>query len=229
MLLPLEHGFVMEDDPHFPLGGDAVALAHDAAASLAPGARVCDLGCGAGGVSMLLAAARADLSVTGVELRPGAARLARENVRMNRAEDRVRIVEGDLRAVRTLFPPASFDAAAANPPYRAVSEGKLPAHPDDAAARTETTASLADFCAAAAYLLPHGGEFTLCYPMSRLARLFSALTAVSLEPKYLTLLYPDAAHAPAVLVCRARKGARPGLAAAPPVFTAHPESRRSAP
>ncbi|MDY5014617.1 MAG: sporulation protein YqfD, partial [Eubacteriales bacterium] len=157
------------------------------------------------------------------------ARLARENVRMNRAEDRVRIVEGDLRAVRTLFPPASFDAAAANPPYRAVSEGKLPAHPDDAAARTETTASLADFCAAAAYLLPHGGEFTLCYPVSRLARLFSALTAVSLEPKYLTLLYPDAAHAPAVLVCRARKGAHPGLAAAPPVFTAHPESRRSAP
>ncbi|MEA4824796.1 MAG: methyltransferase [Clostridiaceae bacterium] len=222
-MLPLELGYAMEDDPHFPLGMDAVALAHDAAASCKPAARVCELGCGAGGVLLLLASNRTDLALTGLELRPDAANLARENVRYNGAEGRVSVVEGDLRAIRALFSPASFDAVLANPPYRAVSEGNLPAHPDDAAARTEVAATLNDFCHAAAYLLPHNGECTLVYPAARLVRLFRALTDAGLEPKTLTLLYPDTAHAPSVALCRAKKGARPGLSLAAPVFSSHPE------
>ena len=107
-MLPLEHGFVMEDDPHFPLGADAVQLAHAAARFAPEGARVCDLGCGAGGVSLLLAAARPDLTVAGVELREEAAALFRENIARNSAEDRLSVCPGDLRRVRALLPPRSF-------------------------------------------------------------------------------------------------------------------------
>ena len=217
-MLPLENGFAMEDDPHFPLGADAVALAHAAAAELPPDASVCDLGCGAGGVSLLLAANRPDLRITGVELRPDAARLFRENIRINGAGARMTAVEGDLRQIRDLLPAASFREALANPPYRAASAGKLPADPDDAAARTEIRGTLADFCAAAAYLLPHRGTFRTVYPPEKLPALFSALEKAGFAPKSLILYYPDAAHAPSVAVCRAVKGARPGLSIAPPVF-----------
>ena len=215
-MLPLENGFIMEDDPHFPLGADAVALAHHA--GIPHGARVCDLGCGAGGVALLLAANRPDLRITGVELRPAAAALFRENIRRNGAEARMTALEGDLRDIRRFLEPASFGAVTANPPYRAVREGRLPADPDAAAARTECCGSLADFCAAAAYLLPAGGSFHAVYPPERLPRLFAALEAAGLAPKALTLLYPDADHAPSIAVCRAVRGAKPGLLIAPPVF-----------
>ncbi len=217
-MLPLENGFVMEDDPHFPLGADAVALAHAAAAEIPADAAVCDLGCGAGGVSLLLAANRPDLRITGIELRPEAARLFRENIRANGADARMTAVEGDLRQNRDLFPAGSFREALANPPYRAASAGKLPADPADAASRTGLCATLADFCAAAAYLLPHHGTFRTVYPPEKLTVLFSALEKAGFAPKALILYYPDAAHAPSVAVCRAVKGAKPGLSIAPPVF-----------
>ena len=217
-MLPLEHGFLMEDDPHFPLGADAVALAHAAEAGIAERAAVCDLGCGAGGVSLLLAAARPDLWITGVELRADAARLFRENIARNGVRTRMSAVEGDLRDIRALLPAAYFHAVVANPPYRSVTEGKPPADPDDAAARTERCASLEDFCTAAAHLLAHGGAFWLVYPPEKLPRLFSVLENAGFAPKTLTLCYPDAAHAPSIAVCRAVRGAKPGLLIAPPVF-----------
>lgn len=217
-MLELEHGFTMEDDPFFPLGADAVALAHSAADSVPRGAAVCDLGCGAGGVTLLLAAARPDLHITGVELRPAAAALFRDNIRRNGAASRITAVEGDLRAIRSLLAPASVAEVTANPPYRTVPEGRLPAHPDAAAARTELCGTLADFCAAAAYLLPKGGSFRLVYPPEKLPRLFAALEADGFAPKELTLLYPDAGHGPSIAVCRAIRGAGPGLTVAPPVF-----------
>lgn len=64
--------------------------------------RVIDIGCGAGATSLALAAARPDLSVTGVDLSPALLAVARE-----RAGDRadLRFVEGDVRAVAASLAP----------------------------------------------------------------------------------------------------------------------------
>ncbi len=216
----LEYGFVMEDDPHFPLGADAVQLAHAAAAEIPPRARVCDLGAGAGAVSLLLAAARPDLSLHGIELRGSAAELFSRNIAANGVSDRVRVCRGDVRDVRTLFPAGSFGEAVANPPYRAVHEGRLPPDPERAAARTELCGDLRDFCRAAAYLLPRGGGFTVVYPPEKLPALFEALRDAGLAPSRLTLCHPSGSANASIAVCRAVRGGRMGLTVLPPILLA---------
>ena len=53
-----------QSDTCFPLGGDSLALA--AFASVRRGDRVCDLGCGAGALLLLLAARVSPLALSGV-------------------------------------------------------------------------------------------------------------------------------------------------------------------
>ncbi len=75
----------------------------DRALSARPGARVLDVGCGSGILSigaLLLGAGRA----VALDIAPLAAQAARENARRNGVADRLRVVAGDLRAVGGAYP-----------------------------------------------------------------------------------------------------------------------------
>jgi len=224
----LEHGFRMLDDPAFPLRADAVQLAHYLADVLPSGTRLCDLGCGAGAIALLTCAARTDISVSGVELRPNAAGLARQNAVLNGISERFTVVSGNVCEMRGLFPSASFSAVCANPPYRPVNAGRLPQNPETALACTELSASVSDFARAAAYLLPHGGDFFCVYPPDRLAFLLSAVQSAGLEPKTLLFLHSDAVHPACMVILQAKRGAKPGLSVLPPRFLNAPCASDSA-
>lgn len=67
------------------------------------------------------------LHVTGLEIVPEAAELARENMRVNGFAERSRVVCGDIREHRQLFTAGGFDTVVANPPYFPAGSGKAPA------------------------------------------------------------------------------------------------------
>lgn len=96
-------------------GMDAALLA--AACDVPEGARVLEAGCGAGGALLAAAARRPTASFTGVERNPVAAALARDNVRRNRMEDRIVVLDGDVSAGFGKLERPPFDAVMANPPF----------------------------------------------------------------------------------------------------------------
>ena len=102
-----------QSDTCFPLGGDSLALA--AFASVRRGDRVCDLGCGAGALLLLLAARVSPLALSGVEYCPEDAAMARQNLAENGLEGA--ICTGDLCAVCKTLPAGGFSLAISNPPY----------------------------------------------------------------------------------------------------------------
>jgi release factor glutamine methyltransferase len=95
---------------------DTFLLAHAVAAEVRPGERFLEVGCGAGLVAMVAAAAGAQ--VTATDLNPHAVEVARRNAAQNRL--RVDAVAADL--MEGLAGP--FDLVAFNPPY-------LPTAPDE--------------------------------------------------------------------------------------------------
>ena len=105
---------LIQDDRFFKLGQDSILLSDFAKPS--PRARVCDLGCGNGALGVLLCARMEQIRVTGLELQPEVAALARENVTVNDLSDRMEIVCGDVRTCKTLFPVGAFDYLICNPP-----------------------------------------------------------------------------------------------------------------
>ena len=70
-----------QSDDYFKLGRDSVLLARFA--TLRKGWSVCDLGCGVGSLLLLLSQREGELDRVGIELNPGAAALARQNLADN--------------------------------------------------------------------------------------------------------------------------------------------------
>lgn len=185
------------DENCFPLTGDSVALA--SFCTLKKSWRVCDLGCGAGALMVLLLGREATLEVSGVELDAHAAELARQNL------PGVPIVCGNLTRRADLPPAGSCDLAISNPPYFAAGSGG-----DGGRARMEQTCTAPALCAGAGYLLKNGGRFALCYRPERLCDLICALRAAGLEPKRMKLLSCPG-KAPSAVLVEAVKQGRPGL------------------
>lgn len=94
-------------------GIDPVLLT--ACVAAVPGQSVLELGCGAGAAILCLATRVPGLALTGVELQPEYADLARRNAVVNGIA--LRVFDADLTALPMDLRQASFDHVLANPPY----------------------------------------------------------------------------------------------------------------
>ena len=197
-----------QSDSCFKLGRDSVRLA--SFATVRPGWTVCDLGCGVGSLLLLLSQRENTLSLTGVELDPTAADLARRNLADNGLAGTIRT--GDLRE-EGLLPPDTFHLVISNPPYFRAGSGK-----SGGTARMDETCSVADLCRRAGRLTRTGGRFAVVYRQERLAELFAALAAARLEPKRMQLLAYDTKKPPYAVLVEAVKDGGPGLEVLPTAY-----------
>jgi tRNA1Val (adenine37-N6)-methyltransferase len=211
---------------HFRLGTDCVLLADFVNTSGTK--RGIDLGCASGAAMLLLLERSPDLNMTGLEIVPEAAALARENMALNDLEARSEIVTGDIRDHRALFRAGSFDLAVCNPPYFPQGSGATARDAERAAARSELLCTLPELCAAAAYLLRTGGRACFVHRPERLSELLVCMTAAGLEPKRLRLVCRDAESAPSLILVEGRRGGNPGLIIEPSLYLYGPDGTESA-
>lgn len=190
-----------QSDEFFKLGRDSVLLARFC--TLRRGWSVCDLGCGVGSLLLLVSQREENLDRLGIELDPGAAALARQNLADNGLSGQV--LTGDLRE-KALTPGDHFHLVLSNPPYFRAGSGK-----SGGQARMDDTCSVTDLCQAAGRLVRTGGRFALVYRPERLAELFSALEGARLTPKRLQLLSYDLTKPPYAVLVEAVKEGGPGL------------------
>ena len=136
-----------------------------AATATLPGQSVLELGCGAGGASLCLAARVGDLRLSGVERQPAYADLARQNAARNHIA--LSVHEGDLRALPAEIRAQRFDHVIANPPYYPAAGGTSARDAGREAALREET-PLVDWIAVAARRLQPGGYLTVIQAADRL-------------------------------------------------------------
>lgn len=206
-----------EVDGAFKIGTDALALA--GFARTAGVKRAIDLGCGTGVIAILLAGKQERMTIDCIDILPEAVESARQSVEKNGLSDRVAVIHGDLREHRRLFDAGSYDLVVSNPPYFPKNSGRTAPDPRRAAARDERSCTLADLCAAAAYLLRWGGLFTLVHRPERLSEVFCGMAGCGIEPKRLRPVCHRADSAPSLVLIEGKRGAKPGLKFEPPLLT----------
>jgi tRNA1Val (adenine37-N6)-methyltransferase len=140
---------------------DALLLAHFA--QLEAREQALEVGCGSGVVLVLLAKMRRYAHLTGVEIQPQLAALARENLRQNSVQN-AEILEADIREAVNTLPAHSFHLLLSNPPYRRAGAGRLNPQPEKAIARHEIRMKLEDLFDAAQKLLRPDGRLTVILP-----------------------------------------------------------------
>lgn len=144
---------------------DSVLLA--AGVPAVAGERVLDMGCGSGAAALCLAARVHGVHVTGLELQPALAVLARKNVAANGLTARVTIIDGDVDSPPAGLLARQFDHVMVNPPYVRAGRGTVPPDPIKAMARIESHAPLPVWISLSARALGPTGTLTLVHRSDR--------------------------------------------------------------
>lgn len=202
--LQRNHYRIIQKKKGFCFGMDAVLLS--GFAQVKQGERMMDLGTGTGIIPILLEAKTEGEHFSGLEIQQEVAEMAARSVRLNKLEDRITIVQGDIREASRICGRASFDVVTSNPPYMVNHQGLK--NPDNrkAIARHELLCTLEDVVREAGLLLKTGGRFYLVHRPRRLAEIIGVLCKHGLEPKRMKLVHPFVEREANMVLIEAVKG-----------------------
>ena len=199
--------YIIQNPGIFCFGMDAVLLADFTTGK--PKGNIIDLGTGTGVIPMLMEARGKGAHFTGLEIQEYSADMARRSVLYNHLQDKIEIINGDIKKVPDTFKAASFDAVTSNPPYINQSHGLENEMEPKNIARHEILLCLEDVVSAAAHLLKEGGSFSMVHKPFRLAEIIRLLSKYRLEPKRMCMVQPYADKEPNMVLIEAVKGGRP--------------------
>lgn len=215
---------VIQNETEFCFSLDAVLLAHFV--TVRQGAAAVDLGTGTGVIAFLLTERGAG-HVIGLELSETMAAMAKRSVMLNKLEDKVKIIQGDLCKVKELLPAGEFDLVVSNPPYRPVGGGYISPNDRVAMAKHEVTATLQDVINGARHLVKTRGRFAMVHLPERMAEILVAMSKAGIEPKRLQLVHSAADKKPKMLLVEGIRGGKPGLEVLPPLIVYQPDGSYS--
>ena len=180
--------------------------------------RAADLGSGTGIASLLCAARGKFAHIYAIEIQDDFYELIKRNTALNGLDGVITAINSDVRDIKPSQTGGELDAVFSNPPYMKVNAGKRNEADEKYIARHEVFGGIYDFCSAAARLLKFGGRFYCVYRPDRLSELMDAMHSAKLEPKRMTLVYPDEFTSPSAVLVEAKKGAAPSMKLTAPLI-----------
>ncbi len=213
----LQNGYkIIQHPDKFCFGMDAVLLSNYA--KVKPGEKCLDLGTGTGIIPILLAAKTKGEHFTGLEIQPASVEMATRSVRYNNLEDRIDIVEGDIKEAAAIFGPSTMHVVTSNPPYMTNHHGLKNPTDAKAIARHEVLCSLEDIISQTARVLVPGGRCYFVHRPFRLVEIFTLMKQYKLEPKRMRLVYPYKDREPNMVLIEGVRGGGPQLTVEAPLI-----------
>jgi len=206
---------IIQSAQAFRFGTDAVLLANFA--TVRKGDKVMDLGTGGGVIPLLLAVKTKAREIWALEIQEELADMARRSVALNKLEEKIKIIRGDLCEIRSQFTAGSFQAVLSNPPYYPLGKHLNP-NIMVAVAKHELKATLEDVVKGAAFLVNTNGRAAFVHRPYRLVDLLTMMRQNNLEPKRLRLVHPHQDTAPSLVLVEGLKRGKPGLDVLSPLY-----------
>jgi len=147
---------------------------------------ILELGTGCGIIPLLLSL-KSFRNLIALEIQASLVDLAQRNVRLNTLEDRITVVNQDLR---TFSPSRKFDVIFSNPPYYARDKGHLSQIPEKSVAKHELKADIFAIMRKTAECLKANGRAYFIYPERRREDFMKAMYEPGLHMQRLRLVLP---------------------------------------
>jgi tRNA1Val (adenine37-N6)-methyltransferase len=192
---------------------------------------ILDAGTGCGVIAFVLAAQEPGATVVGLEIQKGLSGRAGRGVKLNKLEERVSVVRGDLCRADSFFRPHTFDAVVCNPPYHGEGSGRISRLEERALARHQLMMPLSELFRVSSQLLRDGGRLTLIYPSEGWERICSSIQEAGFKPSRMLWIHPREGAAPrhvcveSLLTARAPKPIEESLILYSGQGTRSPEAR----
>lgn len=223
MLLPDErlddlhrNGYHIIQHPNkFRFGVDAVLLSHFA--MVKENETALDLGTGTGIIPILMEGRYKGKHYTGLEIQEESANMARRSVAYNKLEEKIAIVNGDIKEASRIFQAASFDVVTTNPPYMNSGHGLVNPDMPMAIARHEILCTLDDIAMQGSKVLKSGGRFYMIHRPNRFTEIINTLSKYKLETKRIRFIHPYVDKEPTMVMVEAVKCGKPFVKVEPPL------------
>lgn len=216
-LLADESMKIIQSPSVFSFSLDAVLLAHFTYVPIKKGA-ILDL-CTGNGVIPLLLSRISHAQITGVEIQQRLVDMARRSVQLNKLEDQITMLHGDLKEMQAQLGHSSYDVVTCNPPYfstPAKTEHNKNEHLT--IARHEIYCTLEDVVKACKLHVRPGGKVSMVHRPGRLIDLLTLFRAHKLEPKRIQLVYPKEGREANILLVEAIRDGKTDLKVLPPLY-----------
>ena len=208
---------IVQDTKWFRFSLDSVLLAYFVTVNQKT-RNILDLGTGNAPIPLFLSH-RTSAHITAVDIQKDCCKLAFESVKLNNLENRITIINEDIKNLKSHFNDGYFDVIVSNPPYFKVnSSNKKSLDEHKLIARHEVCITLEELIEVAYYLLKNKGIFALVHRCERLTEIFDILEQNKLYVKKIKFIYSKENTNSNMVLIECVKNGRRGLKVLPPTY-----------
>jgi len=189
---------IIQKEKGFRFGVDAVLLSDFA--KIRKNDLVMDFCTGTGVLPILLYGKSEAKEIMGIELQDEFAEMAKRSAILNHIEDKVKILQGDIREEKLLKSLPKFNVVTVNPPYKKENSGIINEKDALTIARHEVSLNLEEVIRGARMVLKDQGRFYMIHRPERLADILTLMRKYRIEPKRLRMVYPNTKKAPTMVL-----------------------------
>ena len=172
---------IIQNSKGFCFGMDSVLLS-DFAKNIKNNSFVLDLGTGTGIIPILLCGKTKLKKIIGIEIQKQVSQMAKESVKMNNLENRITIINEDVKKYSKTATSEYFDIITCKPPYFEVLEtSKFNKNDYKTIARHEVNLNLEDILKISRKLLKNGGTLGLVHRPERLIDILITMRKYNIE------------------------------------------------
>ena len=208
---------IVQDDNYFNFSLDSVLLPNFVKLNKNT-KKILDLGTGNAPIPMILST-MTNAEIYGVELQKEIYELAVESLKINKLENRINLINDNIKNLDKYFESNSFDVIVSNPPYFKYSEkSNINETIQKTIARHEKEITLSELVSIAKKYLDNNGTFAIVHRTDRLIEIIEEFRKNNIEPKRIRLIYPKEGEESNMVLIEGRKNGNIGLKILPPLI-----------
>ncbi len=180
---------------------------------------ILDIGTGNAPIPLILSQ-KTKAHITGIEIQKEVSNIAKKTIKLNNLENKINIINDDIKEYYKKATPEYYDIITCNPPYFEVKKtSKFNKNDYKTIARHEVTLKLEDILKIARKLLKNGGTLGLVHRPERLIDILTTMRNYNIEPKKIRLIYPGKNKESNILLIEGKKNGKKGLKILPPLYS----------
>lgn len=207
---------IIQNSSWFSYGMDAVLLSNYV--KMKKHGAVVDLGTGTGIIPILLYGKHDVKKIYGIEIQEKVAEMAKRSIELNDLNEKIEILNIDLKQAEEVLGNNIYDVVTSNPPYMAADDGLKNSTDNKTISRHEMKCTLRDVIYTANRLLKHNGRFFLVHRPNRIVDILTTLREYKLEPKSIRFVHPKVGKTPNLVLIMSVKAAKPDLKFENPLY-----------
>lgn len=195
---------IIQNSEGFCFGIDSVLLS-DFAKNMKKNSVVVDIGTGTGIISILLSEKSNAKKIYGVEIQAEVADMAKRSVELNELQEKIEIVNEDIKNINKYIANNTVDCIVTNPPYKKLDAGMKNENEKLLISRHEIKCNLQDIAEISRKLLKDKGEIYIVHKSERLVDILTTFRQNKLETKLIRLIQSNKNSDPNLVLVKAVK------------------------